>query len=227
MLFERIESEGLAHYSYLIGDQGQAVVIDPRRDCGVYVDAAERSGFHIATILETHRNEDYAIGSGELASRTGAEIWHADAQLDYQYGQPVEDGQTWSVGRLEVRALHTPGHTPGSMSYLLHDPDGTPWMVFTGDALFAGDVGRMDLLGADRLEEMAHALYASLFETLLPLGDEAAAQSQAAGCLGAGLRRYVRPDAGAPALLPADGAVERRGAAAAGRTAHPDPAQPR
>jgi hydroxyacylglutathione hydrolase len=172
MLFERIESEGLAHYSYLIGDQGQAVVIDPRRDCGVYVDAAERSGFHIATILETHRNEDYAIGSCELASRTGAEIWHADAQLDYQYGQPVEDGQTWSVGRLEVRALHTPGHTPGSMSYLLHDPDGTPWMVFTGDALFAGDVGRMDLLGEDRLEEMAHALYASLFQTLLPLGDE-------------------------------------------------------
>jgi hydroxyacylglutathione hydrolase len=172
MLFERIESEGLAHYSYLIGDQGRAVVIDPRRDCDVYVDAAERAGFHIGLILETHRNEDYVIGSPELAARTGAEIWHADAQLEYRYGRAVEDGQRWSVGRLEIRALHTPGHTPGSMSYLLHDPDGTPWMVFTGDALFAGDVGRMDLLGEDRLEEMAHALYTSLFETLLPLGDE-------------------------------------------------------
>jgi hydroxyacylglutathione hydrolase len=172
MLFERIESKGLAHYSYLIGDQNEAVVIDPRRDCDVYIDKASKEGFRITHVLETHRNEDYLIGSLELAARTDAEIWHADARWDYQYGQPVQDGQTWRVGRLELRAIHSPGHTPGSMSYLLHDPTGVPWMVFTGDALFAGDVGRVDLLGADRLGEMVGLLYDTLFTKLLSLGEE-------------------------------------------------------
>lgn len=171
MLFERIESAGLAHYSYLIGDQGQAVVIDPRRDCDIYLELAQRAGCRITHILETHRNEDYVIGSVELAARTGAAIWHADAQLDYRYGQAAAEGQTWGVGQYELRALSTPGHTPGSMSYLLHDPDGHPWVVFTGDALFAGDVGRVDLLGVDLMPELAAKLHASLFEKLLPLGD--------------------------------------------------------
>ncbi len=172
MLFERIESKGLAHYSYLIGNGGQAVVIDPRRDCDIYVEKALRSGHRITHILETHRNEDYLIGSVALASRTGATIWHADAQWDYRYGQPVEDGQTWDVGPLQLEAIHSPGHTPGMMSYLLRDRGGAPWMVFTGDSLFAGDVGRMDLLGEDRMEEMAGQMYETLFEKLLPLGDE-------------------------------------------------------
>lgn len=172
MLFERIESKGLAHYSYLIGDGKQAVVIDPRRDCDVYVEQATQAGLHIAHVLETHRNEDYVVGSVELAARTGAQIWHADTQLDYRYGQPVEDGQTWNVGRLKLQAIHSPGHTPGHMSYLLHDPDRAPWIVFTGDALFAGDVGRVDLMGMDRAEEMAGLLYDTLFDRLLPLGDE-------------------------------------------------------
>jgi hydroxyacylglutathione hydrolase len=172
MLFARIESEGLAHYSYLIGDHGEAAVIDLRRDSEIYVDKAYQEGMRIRHILETHRNEDYLIGSIELASRTDADIWHADAQLDYQYGRPVEDGQTWRVGRLELRAIHSPGHTPGSMSYLLHAPGGAPWMVFTGDALFAGDVGRVDLLGMDRAEEMATLLYDTIFDKLVPLGDE-------------------------------------------------------
>jgi hydroxyacylglutathione hydrolase len=171
MLLERIESEGLAHTSYLIGDQRTAAVIDPRRDCQVYVDRATKAGFRIAYVLETHRNEDYVIGSCELASRTDAQIWHADSQWDYQYGRPVEDGQTWSIGRLRLEAIHSPGHTPGSMSYLLYDPDGAPWVAFTGDALFAGDVGRVDLLGMERAEEMAGLLYDTLFNRLLPLGD--------------------------------------------------------
>jgi hydroxyacylglutathione hydrolase len=72
MLFQRIESPGLAHYSYLIGDRREAIVIDPRRDCDPYIDITEREGFRITNILETHRNEDYLIGSPELASRTGA-----------------------------------------------------------------------------------------------------------------------------------------------------------
>ena len=171
MLFERIEAKGLAHYSYLIGAGTEAIVIDPRRDCDIYVRKATGEGIRIAHILETHRNEDYVVGSVELAARTGAEVWHADAQLDYQYGQPVQDGQRWKVGRLELQAIHSPGHTLGSMSYLLHDPSGAPWVVFTGDALFAGDVGRVDFYGAERLEEMASLLYDTLFDKLLCLGD--------------------------------------------------------
>ncbi|MFL7807968.1 MAG: MBL fold metallo-hydrolase, partial [Anaerolineae bacterium] len=115
MLFERIESTGLAHYSYLIGDKKEAAVIDPRRDCDAYIEKASRAGYRITHVLETHRNEDYVVGSLELAARTGAQIWHADDQLAYKYGEPVEDRQTWKVGRLKIEALHTPGHTPGMM----------------------------------------------------------------------------------------------------------------
>ena len=172
MLFERIVSEGLAHYSYLIGDKNEALVIDPRRDCSVYLRKASSAGMKIAHILETHRNEDYFVGSVSLAERSDAEIWHADRQWDYRYGHPVQPGQKWKVGRLEFESILTPGHTPGSMSYLLKDPTGLSWIIFCGDALFAGDVGRIDLMGRDMAPKMASLLYESLFEKLLPLGDE-------------------------------------------------------
>jgi hydroxyacylglutathione hydrolase len=173
MIFQRIESEGLAHYSYLIGDGGQAVVIDPRRDCDVYQRLAHQAGCRVEHILETHRNEDYVIGSLELGERTGARLWHADSQLPYGYGSPVEDRQVWQFGDFELQALHTPGHTPGSMSYVLREV-GTDvaLMVFCGDMLFAGDVGRVDLLGPDRMVDLAGQLYDSLYERLLPLGDQ-------------------------------------------------------
>jgi hydroxyacylglutathione hydrolase len=172
MLLEKIVSDGLAHYSYLIGDRNQALVIDPRRDVDDYIKMSTAAGMRISYILETHRNEDYFIGSMELAARTGAEVWHADGQWDYKYGQSVTSGRKWRVGRLEVEALATPGHTPGSMSYLLRDPAGIPWMLFCGDALFAGEVGRIDLLGKELSAENAGLLYESLFSRILPLGDE-------------------------------------------------------
>lgn len=171
MLFKRIESEGLAHYSYIVGDRGEAFLIDPRRDGDIYLEEASRAGCRITLILETHRNEDFVVGSVELAARTGAEIWHADGQLDYRYGLAVKDGQTWKVGRLKVAAIATPGHTPGSVSYLLYDHGGNPWVVFSGDTLFAGDVGRVDLPGLDRMQEMANLLYESLFQKILTLGE--------------------------------------------------------
>jgi hydroxyacylglutathione hydrolase len=170
MLFKRIESEGLAHYSYLLGDTGEAVVIDPRRDIDVYL-AAEKTGYHIGHIMETHRNEDYLVGSIALAEKTGAEIWHADAQLPYRYGNEVKEGQEWRFGGNNLRAVSTPGHTPGSFSYVLNGADDIPQMVFTGDTLFAGEVGRTDLLGEDRIHEMTDRLYDSIVKKLLPLGD--------------------------------------------------------
>lgn len=171
MFLQRIESEGLAHNSYLIGDGNDAVVIDPRRDCDIYLDMTQPKGMRIRHILETHRNEDYVVGSLELATRTSAQIWHADDQMDYLYGTGAENGQTWSIGDLRLEALFTPGHTPGAMSYLLYDRDGERWAVFTGDTLFAGDVGRVDLFGEERMGECARDLYASLYDKLLPLGD--------------------------------------------------------
>ncbi len=172
MFFERIESRGLAHYSYIIGNNGKAVIIDPRLDCDVYIRKAAQNGLRITDILETHRNEDYVIGSVELSSRTGASVWHADGQLPYVYGKDVTEGQTWNIGGLLLTAVSTPGHTEGSISYLLHDPEGIPWMFFGGDTLFTGDVGRVDLLGKERMEEMAGLLYDTIFRKILPLGDE-------------------------------------------------------
>jgi len=173
VLLERFEAKGLAHFSYLIGDGNEAAVIDPRRDAHVYIERAHRSGMGIRYVLETHRNEDYVIGSSELADSSGATVLHSgDDDLVYGYGEAIHDGEVLSVGRLRVEALHTPGHTLGHMSYLLHDPDGEPWILFTGDTLFAGDVGRTDFYGEDRLEEVTGLLYESLFHKILPLGDE-------------------------------------------------------
>ena len=83
--------------------------IDPRRDCDIYSKMATEEGMRIASVLETHRNEDYVIGSVELSSRTGAEVWHADGQLDYRYGEAVEDRIMWWIGRLKIEAISTPG----------------------------------------------------------------------------------------------------------------------
>jgi hydroxyacylglutathione hydrolase len=172
MLLQRIESAGLAHYSYVIGAGNEAVVIDPRRDCTVYIDAAMRAGCAITHVLETHRNEDYAMGSVELAARTGAEVLHsAYDELDYGYGGRIAEGEPLRIGELQLEPIHTPGHTLGHMSFLLRDRSRTPWVLFTGDALFAGDVGRTDFYGRDKLDEMTGLLYDSIFGKLLPLGD--------------------------------------------------------
>jgi hydroxyacylglutathione hydrolase len=171
MLLERIESKGLAHYSYLVGDGGEAVLIDPHRDVDDYLALVKRLGVRLRHVIETHRNEDYLVGSHALGEWTGADVWHADTELDYHYGRPVEDGARWPVGDLELEALHTPGHTPGHMCYLLRSQEGEPWILFSGDCLFAGDVGRTDLCGEERLIEMTEALHDSLHGRVLPLGD--------------------------------------------------------
>ncbi len=171
MFLETVRSEGLAHLSYIVGHAGQAAVIDPRRDSSIYQQIAERHGAAITRIFETHRNEDYVIGSRDLARRTGATIHHG-ARLDFSYGQSVCEGNTFDIGQLRLGVLETPGHTHESISLTLADatngPD--PVGVFTGDALFIGDVGRTDLL-PEGAEHAAGLLYESLHRTLGPLGD--------------------------------------------------------
>jgi hydroxyacylglutathione hydrolase len=169
MFFEMIRAEGLAHQSYLVGGDGVAAVIDPRRDCAVYLERASHHEAAITDIFETHRNEDFVIGSTALASRTGARIRHGSA-TEFQYGTPVRGGDRFRIGPVELEAIETPGHTQESLSYVLYERSnaGEPLMVFTGDALFAGSVGRTDLASDDRAANAA-ALYASLHEKLLTL----------------------------------------------------------
>jgi hydroxyacylglutathione hydrolase len=172
MIFTRITSPGLAQHSYFIGSTATAAVIDPRRDVEIYLELAEREEVRITYIFETHRHEDFLSGSTGLAELTGAEIFHGPG-LDWRYGATLRDGTVFQIGRLQLTALHTPGHTDESISYVLADRSaGTePIMVFTGDALFSGDVGRTDLYGPEEAPRLAGLLYESIFIKLLPLGD--------------------------------------------------------
>ncbi|MEE4365046.1 MAG: MBL fold metallo-hydrolase [Desulfotignum sp.] len=173
MFLEKIKSEGIAHLSYVLGDGLDAVVIDPRRDCQIYAEIAAQHGTRITRIFETHRNEDYIIGSMDLARRTGATIHHGRS-LDFSYGAGVSEGDTFEVGDLCLKILETPGHTFESISIVVTDKNygEDPVAVFTGDALFIGDVGRTDFF-PDQARKVAGALYDSIFEKLLPLGDQA------------------------------------------------------
>ncbi len=172
MLFARVVSEGLAHNSYVVGNRGVAAVIDPRRDAGVYLDIAEKGGCRITHIFETHRNEDYVIGSLALASRCGAEIFHG-AAFDFAYGRKVRDGDAFTFGSLSLLVAETPGHTEESISLVLRDHAAgeEPFMVFCGDTIFAGDIARTDFFGKARNGEMAQKIYDSITRRIFPLGD--------------------------------------------------------
>ncbi len=172
MIFERIKSEGIAHNSYLMGSGNGAIVIDPRRDCQVYADLARQMGLKIKYIFETHRHEDYVVGSVELKNITGAEIYHGPG-LKWEYGSVLEDGQAFRIGSFRLTAIHTPGHTDESMSFAVADlaTGEAAVMVFTGDTLFVGDVGRTDLYGTNEVPRLASNLYDSIFKKLLPLGE--------------------------------------------------------
>lgn len=171
MFLETVESEGLSHLSYMIGHRGMAAVVDPRRDVDVYVRLARRRQARIAAIFETHRNEDYIIGSQELHRLTGAPIYHGQG-TEWGYGNEVGEGDEFDFGGVRLRVLRTPGHTFDSISLELIDTGSAdePVAVFTGDTLMVGDTGRADLF-PQRAEEVAGLLYDSVFGKLLPLGD--------------------------------------------------------
>jgi len=173
MKLTTIKSEGLAHNSYYLSDETEAVVIDPRRDCQIYKRLAEKECAKIRYILETHRNEDYVVGSVELQNMTDAEIGHSKA-LPFKYGDHnFGDGDTINVGSLRIRVLHTPGHTDESLCYIVHSSENPEEaaIVLTGDTLFVGSVGRTDLYGKKAQAKQARKLHESINEKLLPLGE--------------------------------------------------------
>ncbi|NUL47042.1 MBL fold metallo-hydrolase [Cellulosimicrobium funkei] len=184
MLLERIYDHDLAQASYLIGCQaaGQAIVVDPRRDIQEYLDLAARNGMAITAVTETHIHADYLSGSRELAAATGATLYvSAEGGTDWQYrfeAEQLSHGDSITLGNLTLTALHTPGHTPEHLSYLVTDGAVTdqPGYLLSGDFVFSGDLGRPDLLdeaagGVDTRYEGARQLFASLRDVFLRLPD--------------------------------------------------------
>ena len=168
-----VKSEGLAHNSYFLVNGNEAAVVDPRRDCQIYMHLARKNCAKIHLIFETHRNEDYVVGSRELQNLSNAEICHSK-ELAFKYGEHnLKDGETLKVGNLCVKALHTPGHTDESLCYAVSnlEKSAKPLMVFSGDTLFVGSVGRTDLQGKQAQPKQAEKLYTNLHEKLLPLGE--------------------------------------------------------
>ena len=184
MLIERIYDEDLAQASYLIGCQakGEAVVVDGRRDIAVYQELAEKNGMKIVAVTETHIHADYLSGTRELAAATGATIYvSGEGGPDWQYefdGERLYDGDRIALGNITIQALHTPGHTPEHLSFLVTDGafSDQPGYLLSGDFVFSGDLGRPDLLdeaagGVDTRFEGARQLFASLRDKFLTLPD--------------------------------------------------------
>ncbi|WP_285319453.1 MBL fold metallo-hydrolase [Pseudarthrobacter sp. lyk4-40-TYG-27] len=184
MLLERIYDEDLAQASYLIGCQakGEAIVVDGRRDIAVYRDLAAKNGMKIVAVTETHIHADYLSGTRELAAATGAKIYvSGEGGPDWQYGfdgERLHDGDTITLGNITIKAVHTPGHTPEHLSFLVTDGafSDEPGYLLSGDFVFSGDLGRPDLLdeaagGIDTRFEGAKQLFASLRDKFLALPD--------------------------------------------------------
>ena len=181
MLLERFEDKGLSHYSYAVGCEGtgEVVIVDPRRDVDLYLDFAHTRNLRIVGVLETHIHADFAAGTKTLAEATGAEI-HVSA---YDEGQlyetafahtPMREGDAITMGKTRIEALHTPGHTPEHLSFLVYDlarAPKVPQVLLSGDFLFVGSLGRPDLIGDDVKRALAGKLYDSVTIKLAPLPD--------------------------------------------------------
>ncbi len=175
MEFQQFYLGCLAHASYLVGSDGQAAVVDPRRDVDEYLAEAKARGLKITVVIETHLHADFVSGYRELVEKTGAKVvFGAKAEATFPHWA-VREGDEIRVGHVILRVLETPGHTPESISLLVIDTEKgeEPRMVLTGDTLFIGDVGRPDLAGGRGLtpETMAGMLYDSLHDKLMKLDD--------------------------------------------------------
>jgi hydroxyacylglutathione hydrolase len=184
MLFRQIVDPRLAQYAYLIGCQRtkEALLIDPERDIERYVDIAAAEGMTITAVAETHIHADFLSGCREFAHRTGVRVYlPGEAPPDWRYGWTapydvtfLADGDTFAIGQIEIRAIHSPGHTPEHISFLVTDRGAGatgPMGLATGDFVFVGDLGRPDLLETaagvtGAMEPAARALYRSAVDFL-------------------------------------------------------------
>ncbi len=173
MYFEQFYLGCLAHASYLLGSEGEGIVVDPQRDVEIYLEAARKHGLQIRCIFETHLHADFVSGHKELAAKTGATIYIGRAAGATFPHVDVSDGFELHVGKLRINALETPGHTPESICLVVTDEEKSqqPWAVLTGDTLFIGDVGRPDLSNTHTPQQLAGLMYDSLHNKLLKLPD--------------------------------------------------------
>lgn len=216
MKIKRIYDEELAHASYIVLSDHQAILIDPARDPQPYYEYAKENKAEIVGVIETHPHADFVSGHLEIAKNTGATLYvSGKVGADYPH-HPFDEGQEIRLNGLKLKALNTPGHSPDSISILLEDEAGKPHAVFTGDTLFIGDVGRPDLrenaghLMAKR-ESLARQMYHSTREKLMPLEEEVIVYpAHGAGSLcGKGLSEELSSTIGRqlrenPALQPMD-----------------------
>ncbi len=162
----------LSEAAYFIASDGEAAIIDPLRDTDTYVQMAQERGVKIKYIFETHFHADFVSGHIDLSQKTGAPIIYGPNTHASFKVHVAADGEEFSVGKLKIKAIHTPGHTLESTCYLLSDESGTPHCIFTGDTLFVGDVGRPDLFSGNlSKEELAGMMYDSLQNKIKPLTD--------------------------------------------------------
>ncbi|TNE77186.1 MAG: MBL fold metallo-hydrolase [Bacteroidetes bacterium] len=174
MKIEQLYTKCLAEAAYYIESEGEVAIIDPLRETEPYIEMAELNGAKIKYIFETHFHADFVSGHVDLAKKTGAKIIYGPkANPNYEV-IVAEDNQEFKIGKITIKVLHTPGHTPESSTYLLIDESGKEHAIFTGDTLFLGDVGRPDLAIKSDLtqEDLAGMLYDSLRNRIMTLPDD-------------------------------------------------------
>ncbi|WP_417389333.1 MBL fold metallo-hydrolase [Gimesia sp.] len=178
MVFESIQTAGIAQLSYLVGDDGSqtAAVIDPRPEVEIYIEISRKHGVTITHIFETHIHADFMSGARELEQRVGSAKIYASGEGNASYDFPVQkirDGDRFEFGSVVLTARHTPGHTPEHISYELAEKDRVqdPWGVLTGDSLFVSSAGRPDLLGEEETEELSERMFHTLRDYYLKLDD--------------------------------------------------------
>lgn len=175
MKVEQIYTGCLAQGAYYIESNGEVAIIDPLREVSPYLDRVKKDNAKIKYIFETHFHADFVSGHVTLAEKTGAKIvFGPNAETNYK-AHIAKDNEEFKVGDVTIVALHTPGHTMESTSYLLRDKNGKDYALFSGDTLFLGDVGRPDLaqkVGVLTEEDLAGFLFDSLRTKIMPLADD-------------------------------------------------------
>lgn len=173
MYIEQLYTNCLAEAAYYIESEGEAAIIDPLRETEPYIALAEARGARIKYVFETHFHADFVSGHIDLSRKVGAPIIYGpDATTEYDVHN-AHDGEVFKLGKVSIKVLHTPGHTPESACYLLRDESGREHALFSGDTLFVGDVGRPDLLdGKMSSEELASLMYDSLHKKITTLPDD-------------------------------------------------------
>ena len=174
MKIEQIYTQCLAEAAYYIESNGEVAIVDPLREVQPYIDLAERNGAKIKYVLETHFHADFVSGHLDLAAKTGATIVFGPTAKPSFDAKVAEDGELLQLGNINIKVLHTPGHTMESSTFLVIDEEGKDHSIYTGDTLFLEDVGRPDLAVKSDLsrEDLAGHLFDSLRNKIMPLADD-------------------------------------------------------